>query len=102
MSPLDVLAAGPYNLFYTLAVAAAAASVFLAGRRRGWNTTHWALATGAWIAAGVIGAMVPHAIFGDAIAYRTSVGAVIIATLVAGAVAWVLGRRPADVLDTTA
>jgi hypothetical protein len=51
MSPLEVLAAGPYNLFYTLAVAAAAASMFLAGKRRAWNTKHWAMATGAWVAA---------------------------------------------------
>jgi hypothetical protein len=46
--------------------------------------------------------MVPHAIFGDAVGYRTSVGAVIVATLTAAVLARLIGRKPGDVLDTTA
>src|SRR4051812_3672126 len=102
MSPLEVAAAGPYNLFYSLAISVAAGSMFLAGRRRGWSANGWALAVAAWVAAGMVGAMLPHVILGDIVAHRTSVGAVIFATLMLGVIARGLRRETADVLDTTA
>ena len=102
MSPLAVVAAGPYNLFYSLAVAAAAASMFLAGWRRGWSAGAWAMSVAAWAAAGMIGAMLPHVMFGDAVAYRTIVGAVIVSTVALGLAARAMGRATSEVLDTTA
>src|SRR3954468_7111441 len=102
MSPLEVVAASPYNLFYSLAVAIAATSTFVAGRRRGWGANGWSLAVATWVVAGMVGAMLPHVIFGDAIAYRTMLGALVFSTLVLGLMARALGRETAEVLDTTA
>src|SRR4051812_12315845 len=102
MSPLEVVAAGPYNLFYSLAISAAAASMFVAGRRRGWNANTWALAVAAWVAAGMVGAMLPHLVLGELVGYRTSIGAVLFATLMLGLIARALRRETAEVLDTTA
>src|SRR3954471_15826688 len=102
MSPLEVVAAGPYNLFYSLAISAAAASMFVAGRRRGWSANTWALAVAAWVAAGMVGAMLPRLVLGDLVAYRTSVGAVIFATVMLALIARALRRETAEVLDTTA
>src|SRR5690349_16798262 len=102
MAPFEVVTATPYSFFYTLAVAVAAGATFDAGRRRGWNPMTWGLAVAAWAAGGVIGAMLPHALFGDAIAYRTSIGAVVVASLALAVAARALGRRPGEVLDTTA
>ena len=102
MSPLEVVIAGPYNLFYTCAIGAAAASMFLAGRRRGWNSSHWALAVAGWATAAMVGAMLPHALLGDAVGYRTSVGAVIFASLALALMARALRQQATDVLDTTA
>jgi prolipoprotein diacylglyceryltransferase len=102
MAPLETVTAGWYNLFYTLAVAAAGWATYDAGRRRGWSSAQWTLAVGAWIAGGVIGAMLPHLIFGDAVAYRTSVGAAIVATLTLAVAGRLIGRGTGDVLDTTA
>lgn len=102
MSPLEVVAAGPYNLFYTLAVAAAAGSMFVAGRRRGWSASTWALAVAAWAGAGMVGAMLPRLVLGDLVGYRTAVGAVIFSTLMLGLIARALRRETTEVLDTTA
>ena len=102
MAPLETVTAGWYNLFYTLAVAVAGWATLTAGRRRGWTSTGWTIAVGTWVAAGVVGAMVPHLIFGDAIAQRTSVGATILATLTLAVAARLMGRGTAEVLDTTA
>jgi prolipoprotein diacylglyceryltransferase len=102
MSPLETVTAGWYNLFYSLAVAVAGWATFDAGRRRGWASTRWTLAVAAWIAGGVIGAMLPHLLFGDAVAYRTSIGAMIVATITLAVAARMLGRGTAEVLDTTA
>jgi prolipoprotein diacylglyceryltransferase len=102
MAPLEIVTAGWYNLFYTLAVAVAGWATLAAGKQRGWTSIGWTVAVGAWIAAGVVGAMVPHLLFGDAIAQRTSVGAVIVATLTLAVAARLIGRGTAEVLDTTA
>jgi phosphatidylglycerol:prolipoprotein diacylglycerol transferase len=102
MLPLEVVGAGPYNLFYTLAVAAAAGSMFVAGRRRGWRANGWGLAVAAWVAAGMLGAMLPRVILGDLVAYRTAIGAVIFSTLMLGIIAQALDREVGDLLDTTA
>jgi hypothetical protein len=50
----------------------------------------------------MVGGMLPHAILGDAVGYRTSVGAVIFASLALCLMARALRQQTSDVLDTTA
>ena len=102
MSPLEAIAAGPYNLFYSIAVAAAAAVMFVAGRRRGWGPARWALCVVAWVTAGMVGTMLPRALFGDVIAYRTAIGGVAFSTVVLAVMAQAIRRELTEVLDTTA
>lgn len=102
MSPFETLTAGWYNIFYTLAVGVAGWVMFDTGRQRGWPVGRWSAVVAAWIAAGVVGAMLPHALFGDAITARTSFGAVILATVAVMLCARLAGLEARAVLDTTA
>jgi phosphatidylglycerol---prolipoprotein diacylglyceryl transferase len=102
MTPSEVVRSGPYGLFYLLAIVTAAAVMRDAGRRRGWNETAWAAAILAWVAGGVIGALIPHMLLGDLAAPRTSLGALAGSTLALVAVARAIGIRLASALDSTA
>ena len=102
MAQLAAIFPGPYSLFYSLAVIAAATSMYLAGSRRGWPSGAWAAAVLAWAVSGMAGALLPRLLLGDAVAYRTIVGAIAVSSLCLVVLARALRRDTADVLDTTA
>jgi phosphatidylglycerol---prolipoprotein diacylglyceryl transferase len=102
MIPIDVVAAGWYNIFYSLAVALAAAAMYLAGRQRGLDGPSLLSAIAVWVAGGIVGATIPGLLLGDLAATRTSLGAIAGATIALVVTARRLHVPGAVALDATA
>ncbi|HET9426507.1 MAG TPA: prolipoprotein diacylglyceryl transferase family protein [Gemmatimonadaceae bacterium] len=102
MSPLEIVIAGWYNLFYMLAIVVAATVMLDAGRRRGRDLGAWSFVVALWVAGGIIGAMLPGLVLGDLAAARTALGAIAGATVALVLAARSAGLRAAEALDATA
>jgi prolipoprotein diacylglyceryltransferase len=69
-----------YSLFYAAAIASSAAILIVEGRRR-FGSDRWTFAVTLWAIGGIVGAALPHMLFGELFGARTAVGAVAGATL---------------------